>query len=78
MEQGVSVITLGVGNLERSREFYEDCESWYYRQTRKKMIGPFRVVLATIVLSLLGAHGVSAQEDACRRRLWEHRRELTR
>jgi hypothetical protein len=35
----------------------------------EKMIGLFRPILATIVLSLLGAQGVRAQEDACRRRV---------
>jgi len=33
------------------------------------MIGRFHPILATIVLSLLGVQGVSAQEDACRRRV---------
>ncbi len=33
------------------------------------MIGLFHPILATIVLSLLGVQGVSAQEDACRRRV---------
>jgi hypothetical protein len=33
------------------------------------MIGPFRLILATIVLNLLGAHGKSAPEDACRHRV---------
>jgi hypothetical protein len=33
------------------------------------MIGLFRPILATIVLSLLGAHGVRTQEDACRHRV---------
>jgi hypothetical protein len=36
---------------------------------RGKMIGPFRLILATIVLSLLGAHGLRAQDDVCRRRV---------
>ncbi|MGA7856011.1 MAG: VWA domain-containing protein [Candidatus Acidiferrales bacterium] len=33
------------------------------------MIGIFRLILATIIVSLLGAQGASAQEDACRRRV---------
>jgi hypothetical protein len=33
------------------------------------MIGPFRTILATTVLSLLCAQGAGAQEDACRRRV---------
>ena len=33
------------------------------------MISIFRLILATIIVSLLGAQGASAQEDACRRRV---------